>query len=197
MARKFDQRMDAILRVSGGNVMLLLRPLMSEMPAPMHFQDDPFFPFSKDIIRATRDVVCGYVFDFAAYMAHAGAGARALERALAYAGPDVLKVLHGPFVGGGYIPMVYENALGADAATLAREDDLAAYHADEAHGAFVVRGGPVDGAVRTPTYWEDVGLLQLADGRALPVAGTDVLYCDYTDAYAAKVREALERWRGG
>jgi hypothetical protein len=195
--RSFNQRIDDLLRINETNVVLLMRPLMSDMPAPMHFHDDPFFPFSKEIVAATRDVVCGYIFDFPAYMVHAGAGARALERSMAFAGADMLKVLHGPFVGAGYIPMIYENALGADAATLAHEDDLPRYLEDAAHGAFVVRAGAVREDAHMPTYWADAGRLQLADGRVLRVAGTDVLYSDYTADFAVKCREAIEAMRGG
>lgn len=190
--RSFDQHVDATLDRSGSDVLLLLRPLISDMPAPMHFHDDPFFPFSKEIIAATRDVVCGYVFDFPAYMALAGAGAKAVERSMAYAGAELLKMLHGPFVGGAYIPMIYDNALGADAATLVTEADLATYLAEPSQGAFVVQGGAVREDVTTPSYWVDAGRVQLGDGRMLRVAGTDVLYSDYTDDYATKCREAIE-----
>jgi hypothetical protein len=193
--RSFNQRVDDVLRGTQSDVLLLLRPLMSDMPAPMHFQDDPFFPFSKDIITATRDVVVGYIFDFPAYMVHAGAGARALERSMAFTGVDLLKVLHGSFVGAAYIPMIYKDALGADAATLADARDLPAYLEDETQGAFVVRAGKVDENVQSPTYWAEAGRLQLADSRKLRVAGTDVLYSDYTYDYASKCRAAIEAMR--
>ncbi|MEO1441816.1 MAG: hypothetical protein AAFV33_15570, partial [Chloroflexota bacterium] len=81
----FSQKLARIQAKNGSDVLLLMRPLMSDMPAPMHYYDDPFFPFSKAIIGATRDVVCGYVFDFPAYLVHGAAGAVALERSMAFA----------------------------------------------------------------------------------------------------------------
>ncbi len=194
--RRFSDRVEAA-RSAGGDVVLLLRPLMSDMPAPMHFEDDPFFPFSRAIIQATRDVVCGYVFDFAAYMAQAGAGARALERSIAYVGRDRLKVLHGPFVGGGYIPMVYEAGFGADAATLADERDLPAYLAGDERGALVVRAGDVVSTAAGSVYWPDAGWVTLAGGDRLRVAGEGVLYAGYGDDFAGRCRARIEALRDG
>jgi hypothetical protein len=42
---------------------LLLAPKLAKMPLPIARYDDPFLPFGKAIIDATRDLVCAYVFD--------------------------------------------------------------------------------------------------------------------------------------
>lgn len=194
MAISFADKLQKSHVSSGTDVALLLRPLMSEMPAPMHYYDDPFFPFSKSIISATQDVVCAYVFDFAAYMVHGAAGAVALERSLAFSGTDVVKILHGAFVGARYVDMVYENALGADAATIASERDYAAFTADPAHGAFIVGWGDVR-EVEQPTYWVEQNLLTLPGGVKIRVAGEEVLYAGYQDDFAQQCRAALEAMR--
>jgi hypothetical protein len=187
----FNAKVHQIRQENQSDVILLMRPLMSDMPAPMHFYDDPFFPFSRAIIQATRDVVCGYLFDFAAYMVQGAAGARALERSIAYAGNDTLKVIHGPFVGPAYIPMIFDNALGADAATLAYEADLPAYTEKSKQGAFIVRHGkPITAS--TPTYWIDAKSLTLSDGILLPIADESILYTTYTDDFAEQCRMKLE-----
>ena len=136
--RSFSKRWQKKQAENGTSVFLLLRPLMSEMPAPMHYHDDPFFPFSKAIIRETRDVVCGYIFDFPAYMVHGAAGGVALERSIGYAGTDTLRILHGTFVGGDYADVVYAGAFGTDAATIANERDYGAFVTTSDREAFVV-----------------------------------------------------------
>ncbi len=193
MRLSYNAKLDAAKERAGSNIALLLRPLMSEMPAPMHYYDDPFFPFSKAIIAATRDVVCGYVFDFAAYMAHSAAGAVALERSMAFAGTDVVKILHGAFAGTDYIEMIYENAFGADAATIAHSHDLKTYTGVEEHGAYVVQWG--DDEVVPPTYWINKGEFTVDGVVQIRVAGERVLYAGYGDDHAKQCRTALEAMR--
>ncbi len=178
---------------ASSDVMLLLRPLMPEMPAPIHWQDDPFFPFSKAIIRATRDVVCGYMFDFAAYLAHGAAGAVALERSIAYAGDDVVTVLHGPFAGPYFVPMIYEDAFHADAATLVDAAHIDAYTTSKDHGAFVMHEGTPEPAAHG-AYWPTAKLLTLGECQ-IRLATEDVLYAAYGDDHAEQVRAALEAMR--
>ena len=181
------------LQTQNGTTMLLLRPLMSEMPAPMHYHDDPFFPFSRAIIKATRDSVCGYLFDFAAYMAHGGAGAVALERSMAYAGGETIKVLHGAFAGPEYAPMVYD-AFGADAATIASERDYKAFATSPEQEAFVISEEEPEANV--PLYRVSAEQLRLANVTNMTVAGEDVLYSSYMDDFAEQCRATLEQMQG-
>jgi hypothetical protein len=194
MRRSFTEKLKQAQEHNETDVALLLRPLMSEMPAPMHYRDDPFFPFSKAIVSATRDIVCGYVFDFAAYMAHGAAGAVALERSLAFTGADVVKILHGAFVGGRYIEMVYENAFGADAATIASQRDYEAFTAQASHGAFIIKEENVHD-VDLPIYWIERDMFTLPNGTKIRLAGESVLYASYQDDYAEQCRAALEAMR--
>lgn len=190
MTEGFASLLTRIHTEKQSNIALLLRPLKSEMPTPMHYYDDPFFPFSKAIISATRNIVCAYVFDFPAYMAHGAAGAIALERSIAYAGSDVLKILHGSFVGEGYISMIYENALDADAATIVHEADYDIYTAESHHGAFVINYGSVTTSTH-PTYWINDGCITHPSTSNLQIAGESVLYAGYGDDHAEVCRNAL------
>ncbi|MEM6527772.1 MAG: hypothetical protein AAF653_05730 [Chloroflexota bacterium] len=190
----FVQKLKRIQDSNGSDVLLLMRPLMSDMPAPMHYYDDPFFPFSKAIISATRDVVCGYVFDFPAYLVHGAAGAVALERSMAFAGSDVLKILHGTFVGADYVPMVYEDALGADAATIAHSHEYTVFAGDTEREAFVVRWGD-EKSGDYPAYLPEQNRFVLADGQQLRVADKKILYAGYQDDFAQQCRAALEAMR--
>lgn len=178
----------------GTNVALLLRPLMSEMPAPMHYRDDPFFPFSKAIISATQELVSTYVFDFAAYMVHGAAGAVALERSIAFVDANTVKILHGAFVGAGYVEMVYENAFGADAATIARASDYSAFTVHPSYGAFVIRWGDIARS-DYPAYWLEQDVFTLLDETRIRLAGESVLYAGYQDDYAEQCRAALKAMR--
>ena len=107
----------------------MLIPRLTKMPLPIQRYDDPFLPFGKAIIDATRDLVCAYVFDLAAYLALGAAGAVALERTIAYVGDDDVTVLHL------HVPHSREAMskrrpwLRVDAVTLADERDVDAYRA--------------------------------------------------------------------
>jgi hypothetical protein len=194
MRHSYAAKLEEAKNKAGTNVALLLRPLMAEMPAPMHYYDDPFFPFSKAIITATSDIVCGYVFDFAAYMAHGAAGAVALERSMAYAGTDAVKILHGAFVGTGYIEMIYENAFGADAATITHSHELDLYTDQKHHGAYIVQWGDGE-ASNLPTYHVNKGSFVVGGVVQVRVAGESVLYAGYGDDHAEQCRAALAATR--
>jgi hypothetical protein len=91
---------------------LTLAPLITKMPLPMLYSDDPFLPFSKAVIDATRVHVSVYCFDLARYLALGAAGAIALERAIAYANTDRLTWLE--VCGGGEVYVNVGQGFGAD-----------------------------------------------------------------------------------
>lgn len=111
----------ARLAVGGKTVGLVLAPRVIEMPLALARYDDPFLPYCKAVISATRGHACAYVFDMGAFLALGGAGAVALERAIAYAraGGEALAVLHGPFASGSFAPAAADAAFAVDAVTLA------------------------------------------------------------------------------
>jgi hypothetical protein len=109
--------------------LLLMNPVLTRMPLPMQRFDDPFLPFGRAIVEATRAHVGGYVFDFAAYLAIGAAGVVALERTIALLKGDsaLAAILHGPLWGPHYARAVSLDALALDAVTLCQAEDAAAY----------------------------------------------------------------------
>lgn len=175
-------------------VLLMFAPRLLAMPLPIQRYDDPFLPFAKAIIDATRDGVCGYVFDLAAYLALGAAGAVALERTFAYAGGDgeTVTVLHAPFVGGGYAAAAGETAFNVDAVTLASFDDAPPY-LEAVGGAFVMQRQ----LTATPEAWNGAGVylpgkrIMLYRSLTLTVLGEEVLYAGRDDDFAQAARSAL------
>lgn len=115
-----------------------IRPRLTAMPAPIARYDDPFQPFCRAIITATADLACAYVFDLGAFLALGAAGARALERSIPLVPKHIPAILHGPFVTPDYAQAAFEEALAADAVTLAttQPDIIAAYADRPEHGVF-------------------------------------------------------------
>ena len=72
----FVQRLTNARTRNQSDVVLMLNPRVDRLPLPIQRYDDPFFPFGKEIVRATHQSVCAYVFDLASYLALGAAGAR-------------------------------------------------------------------------------------------------------------------------
>lgn len=158
-----------------GSLGILMRPHLTMMPLPLQKYDDPFLPFGKAIIDATRDLLDAYVFDLAAYLALGAAGAIALERTAAYAGDSVLRVLHGPFGGGAYGEAA--RAFNVDALTVVSADAANAY--------------PDFDVFLLADDW-----LTLVDGTpALRLLRDDVLYASQRVDFAEQVRAAVQAAR--
>lgn len=123
---------ERVQRAHGRSQWLIeLAPRVAEMPAPIQKHDDPFLPYCRVVFGVTSDLVAGYVFDLAAFLALGAAGAVALERAVAVvaATPDTLAVIHGPFTRPEYTEFLGVNALRADAATVTDDAMVAAFAA--------------------------------------------------------------------
>lgn len=156
---------------------LLIRPHLARMPMPLQSYDDPFLPFGKAIVAATRDLLCAYVFDLASYLALGAAGAIALERTIAYAGADNLTVLHGAFVGSDYVAAA--QGFGADAVTLADAAD-ADHYQRAGIGVFQL---------------QDESLAQVGSALRLRLLRDDVLYASSREDFAEQARAAVEKAR--
>lgn len=152
----FKARLQAAHARNGSRLLLGITPVIDKLPAAVAKIDDPFLPLGKLIINATQDLVCGYVFHLANYLSIGAAGMIALERTLAYVPQGMVRVIHGPFVGPGYVRGIYEDALDAHAATLLPHsaDDVAPYVTEPSHGAFV----PPESDALTAAYPESVGV---------------------------------------
>jgi hypothetical protein len=93
-------------------------PRVVDLPLPMQRFDDPFLPFGKAVINASRDFVSLYIFDVPSYLAIGAAGAVALERTIDYLNDEIPCVLHGPFASTSFIKVLDKLAFGADALTI-------------------------------------------------------------------------------
>lgn len=107
-------------RVRETTLGLVIAPRLTLLMLPIQSYDDPFLPYGKAIIDATRDLVCAYVFDLAAYLAIGAAGTVALERTIAYARADgeTVCILHAPFATEDYVKAASDAAFAVDAVTL-------------------------------------------------------------------------------
>ena len=176
-----------------GDIALYLNPRPFLLPHPIQRYDDPYLPFGKAVIQATRPYVCAYVFDFAAYLGMVAAGAVALERTVAYAAQDSVTILHGPFTGTGYSAAMDSTGFDVDALTLTQDSDMAHYLNNPPYAAFVMGEGnpPATGGLYDQQRRHL--LLRDANGAHLTLRVTDdsVLYAGGLDDFADKIAAAL------
>jgi hypothetical protein len=170
------------------------------MPLPMQRYDDPFFPFSKAIIAATRDLVCAFVFDMGAYLALGGAGAVALERSLAFAAADAVTILHGPFESDNFIDAAGDLGFNVDAVTVRDADLERQYRLRVDRSVFVIASDneahdphvPEMGRLRCDKErWTGTYLTALGDSLSFEVMGDQRMYASTGEDFAQAVREAL------
>ena len=187
----FQRKLASILEQVPTRIVLPIAPQVERMPAPIRIYDDPFLPFGRAVIKATRDLVCGYLFDFAAYLAIGAAGAVALERTVAYVAGERLTILHGPFSGDGYVILLDEGSFNVDCVTLANMVDLPSYRQRPDRTGIVVDGvGRDDVNVYSPTS----GLMRFGYSNApLHVASRELIYssgqADFTDQIRLELQQ--------
>jgi hypothetical protein len=155
----FANKLNEACVISKSDLLLFIAPALSRLPLSIQRYDDPLLPFGRAIINATQDLVCGYMFDLAAYLTLGAAGAIALERTLPLAGNSLIRILHGPFYGSGYAAAAFSSAFSCDAVTLVDDVYLEAYTAHPGHGAFVVQQGLPRTDHLFGVYWMDFHLL--------------------------------------
>lgn len=194
--REFVEALERLQQKRNSDIALVLNPRPSLLPHPIQRYDDPYLPFGRAVINTTRDSVCAYVFDLAAYLGIGAAGAIALERTIAYAAQDTLTILHGPFTGTGYAATADSTGFGVDAITLTRPSDLPFYLNHPPGGAFLMTDTeeiPAEGGI----FLEARRLLLLygTNQRKVQIrlTGDDVLYAGGRDDFAEKIRAALEQ----
>lgn len=66
---------------------------MARMPLPMLVVDDPMYPFAREIVDATKDIVCAYKLNLGYFLAEGAAGMIALERIVRYIPDDIPIIL--------------------------------------------------------------------------------------------------------
>jgi len=141
--------------------LLELAPRVVEMPVPIQKYDDPFLPYCRAVFALTSDLVAGYVFDLAAFLALGAAGAVALERSVAMvaATPDMVSVIHGPFARSDYAEFIGEKALRADAATVTDTTTAAGFAACGVTGLLLAVDSGTD-ELNLDEGWAQLGGLQ-------------------------------------
>lgn len=195
---KFTQKVQQSQAETGSNIALFLNPRMELLPiAALHF-DDPFLPFGKAIINATKDIVSAYVFDLASYLSMGAAGAVALERTIAYVPNKRITILHGAFSGDGFSAMADATGFAVDAITITSKSDLTTYLDKPPHAAFITQKGAID-STQMPDkggiFWTDAKTLMLNSEMLLRLSDNSVLYAGMLEDYAQKTQEALETLR--
>lgn len=174
---------DKLIKCPGQtHYVLHLAPRIELLPLPIQRFDDPFLPFGRAVIEATQDIVCGYVLDFAAYMALAAAGARALERTIALIQREKLRILHGPFVGKGYSAMADRTAFDLDAFTVTNSQDFQFYI-----------NNPPYGAIITGSYLGDEVYYRSSSGveQVIKVIGANTVYRFRGEDFSQQLKQYL------
>lgn len=198
MTQTFIQKLEQVIQTNHTHVMLRIHPILMQMPAPVKAYDDPFLPFAKLIITATRDVVCGYVFDFPAYLAIGAAGIVALERTIAYVDSRLITVIDGQFSGADYVHLTDEGTFNADAVILADDKHLSAYLTRADKTAFVTNNhlptpdNPPSGGI----FWRGVHELTIAGTNRLirlKMVGDELIYADGTAHFADTLHKELAK----
>jgi orotidine-5'-phosphate decarboxylase len=71
--------------------------VVANNPLPMQVYDEPMLPFAREIIDATKDLVCAYKPNLGFFLAEGAAGIVALERIVRYIPDDIPIILDGKF----------------------------------------------------------------------------------------------------
>lgn len=177
----------------GGKDAIFLQPTLTGLPLPLQRYDEPFLPYSRDIIQATKHQVNIYIFDLASYFRTGAAGIVALERAIAYVRNEAVTILHGPFVGTQYECLGGDASLQVDALTVLFKRDLDYYLDHPPYSAFLwtqnqetVANGGVLTSNQLKLYYDSEEL-------SLNLITNDLLLADKTDNYIDTIREQLTR----
>jgi hypothetical protein len=201
MRVKFTEKLAAFQRQKASDLGLLIAPKIEQMPLPMQRYDDPFLPFGKAIINATKEVICAYIFDLSSYLALGAAGAIALERTIDYVGEDAITILHGAFAIPSFASVMDETAFGVDAATIADGQYLNIYTQREDCAAFVISKQQINTTLQNAGNYliEDHLLMMHGTEKMLQirVAGETVLFAGRGEDFAEVVRKTLEQMRHG
>lgn len=198
----FVMKLQSAQDARDSDMLLFLNPRLDKLPLPITRYDDPFLPFGKAIVSATQDIVCGYVFDLASYLAMGAATAIALERTIRFVDNNSVTILHGPFSGFGYSAMADVTGFGADAITVTGQTELDYYLHNPPYAAFMIRHAATDMAA-TPEQGgffypdETIFTLRANADSILQVHLTNdaILFAGRADDFAQQVRAAIKEMR--
>lgn len=170
MPDNFTTFLDHLCHTKKTRLGIILAPYMLILPHFIQRYDDPFLPYGKAIINATKDNACVYMFDLAAYLSLGAAGAIALERTMRYAEGEGITIVHGPFASTSYVNMFDETGFGAHAVTITPETPYDGFLKRTDRGLFIVHAGS-DQSDISPR--PDAGIFELRD-QTLRIGGITI-----------------------
>jgi orotidine-5'-phosphate decarboxylase len=118
----FEEKLVAAQQHNNSWLCVGLDIVASKMPLPLHKTEEPLLPFAREIIDATKDLVCAFKPNLGFFLAEGAAGIIALERLIRYIPPDIPVILDAKFGDIGSTAEQYARgafeALRVDAVTL-------------------------------------------------------------------------------
>jgi hypothetical protein len=198
MSVRFGDKLRAAIEGRQSDLILWIAPESTRLPLPIQVYDEPLLPLGKALINATRDLVCGYMFELPHYLAYGAAGAIALERTIHYADRDLIKILHGGFALPTYSKLWDETSLPVDAITVVGDSMLTGVKpnraifllAEEAILDLRVGMGQLQTTARTLRFHDpEQGII------AVRAESDSVVYSGLGDNFAQVLRIYLERQR--
>jgi len=119
---RFEEKLAAAQQRNNSWLCVGLDIVAGKMPLPLQKMDDPVLPFAREIIDATKDLVCAFKPNLGFFLAEGAAGIIALERLIRYIPPDIPVILDAKFGDIGSTAEQYARgafeAFHADAVTL-------------------------------------------------------------------------------
>jgi len=91
--RPFFEHLEQTARRQNSLLCVGLDPHPARFSPQIQADPDPIFAFNRQIVDATRDLVCAYKPNYAFYEAHGLPGLRALQETIQYIGPEVPVIL--------------------------------------------------------------------------------------------------------
>jgi hypothetical protein len=198
MSVSFGDKLRAAIGSCQSNIILWVAPESTRLPLPIQVYDEPLLPLGKALINATRDLVCGYMYELPHYLAYGAAGVIALERTINYVNRDLIRILHGGFALPTYSKLWDKTSLPVDAITVVGDSMFSGVNPNRA--MFLLREEAI---VDLPA---GMGQLQpgahalrfhhLEQGIITVRAETDsIVYSGLGDNFAEVLRIHLERQR--
>ena len=119
---RFEEKLVAAQQRNNSWLCVGLDIVAGKMPLPLQKMDDPVLPFAREIIDATKDLVCAFKPNLGFFLAEGAAGIIALERLIRCIPPDIPVILDAKFGDIGSTAEQYARgafeAFRADAVTL-------------------------------------------------------------------------------
>lgn len=194
----FSAKLAQIQQQKQSNLGLWLAPRIDQLPLAIQRFDEPLLPYGKAIINATRDLVCAYIFDLAAYLRLGAAGAIALERTIDYAGGEQITILHGGFALADLAILSDENAFGVDALTVTTSEAVEACLTRLDRGVFRLGNSAVDTRENVGYYRVDEHRFEVNSaipGQSLIIQCLDdaILSQNRGDDFGDAIRSQIEK----